>query len=365
MKIGIIGAGPIGCYIGMLLAKDHDVKIFDMKEKIGLPVRCTGLLSKEISHFKIDDKIILNRIENIKVKSKNQYVNFKLKKKELVLCRASFDEQIYNLAKKNNVKFFFNKKFIEFKNNIASFETNKKNELFKIKFDFLIGADGPNSKVRNLINKNKTKNWIAIQSDVINKKDVEKDTFEVYLGEEFKDFFGWKVPVNDELSRVGFASKKRNLEAEKKLKIKNLSGGLIPVYNPNLVVIKNNIALVGDAATHVKATTGGGLIQGLNGALEIYNIINNKNIRNNNQIIKNKNLKLHKTLKLHLLLRNILNEFSDKDYDYLLKLCNQNKIKKIISENDREKPLKMILKIILKEPKFLKYGKYLFNLVKI
>ena len=42
--------------------------------------------------------------------------------------------------------------------------------------------------------------------------------------------------------------------------------GLIPVYNPRQKAQKENILLIGDAAAQVKATTGGGIIQGLTAA---------------------------------------------------------------------------------------------------
>ncbi|MFT4304814.1 MAG: FAD-dependent monooxygenase [Candidatus Woesearchaeota archaeon] len=350
-EIAIIGAGPIGCYTAKLLAeKGFNVTVFEEDKKIGLPIRCTGLLSQKMSFLKIPENIILNELNKVQIHSKNNKIEIKLNRNELVICREKFDNYLYNLAKEKGVKFYLGYKFKKCENNEIIFENG-----FCFKYDYLIGADGPNSEIRKIINPNyvnkKTNNkfWIGVQSDV--NGNFNKNEFQVYLGQEFKDFFGWEVPINNKTARVGFASYKRNKLGENKLCIKNLSGGLIPVYEPNLIVIKNNIALVGDAATHVKATTGGGLIQGLVSSKEIVEKLS----KGNYNTLYNKDLKIHKVFYIHLILRKIFNQFSDKDYDYLLKLCNKEKIKKIIGKSNRENPKKMILNIIYNEPRFLKY----------
>ena len=116
---------------------------------------------------------------------------------------------------------------------------------------------------------------------------------------------------------------------------------------------KNNINLIGDAETQIKATTGGGIITSLKAAHTLCDcIINNKNY--------NKEFKKHsgRELLLHLKIRNILNKFSDKDYDYLLKLMSQEKVKKILKKYDRDTPIPLVLNLLLREPRFLLFSKF-------
>ena len=129
-------------------------------------------------------------------------------------------------------------------------------------------------------------------------------------------------------------------------------GGMIPIYNKNLVVKKGNIMIVGDAATHVKATTGGGIIPGMMGAREIVELLGK-------EIIKNKDLRLDKELRLHYIARMILNRFTNKDYNYLIKLCNKEKVKKILEKESRDKPSKFMFKLLGKEPRLLYFLKNL------
>jgi digeranylgeranylglycerophospholipid reductase len=119
----------------------------------------------------------------------------------------------------------------------------------------------------------------AIQAEVDQIDDIEKNMVEVYLGQKYAPgFFGWIIPKRDESAKVGLATKigdpreylrrlvRKHPVASKKLRKSRIVrvsmhpislGGAIPqTYTDGLLV-------VGDAASQVKPTTGGGLIFGL------------------------------------------------------------------------------------------------------
>ena len=74
------------------------------------------------------------------------------------------------------------------------------------KDDYLIGADGPNSIVRNYVNKkNKIKNWVGVQARA--KLKTSGDVFEAWL-DKTPGFFGWVVPENEKIARIGLAANK-------------------------------------------------------------------------------------------------------------------------------------------------------------
>ena len=80
-----------------------------------------------------------------------------------------------------------------------------------------------------------------------------------------------------------------------------------------------------------------------------HSIINKTNYED--EIIKEK-----RELKMHLRLRKTLNNFSDKNFDGLIKLLDQKRIRKILENNNRDSSIKLITKLAFSEPRLCKYG---------
>jgi flavin-dependent dehydrogenase len=174
--------------------------------------------------------------------------------------------------------------------------------------------------------------------------------YQVFLGKEYGTF-SWIVPECNNISKIGIITKNnkefQNLIKKFDGKILDYPSGPIPIYK-KIKLQKNNIFIVGDAAAQIKNTTGGGIIYGLLSAQCLAKSIIK---RQNYQKLFNKKIK--KSLFLHNLIYKIMKKFKDEDYDKLIKLCKKPKIKSIIEDSDREHPINMITKIILKEPRFL------------
>ncbi len=360
--INIIGAGPAGCYAGYLLAKSgYNVRIFEEHSEIGKPVQCTGLLTDSIFRLlDLDDSVIIYRLNKAKICYAGKC--FETKLSEVVVDRAKFDLFLADKAKKAGCEILLNHQFIGINDGRIIVKELKNNKLKEIEFsenDFLIGADGPNSKVKEIVDKKTRLSYlIGIQARVTTKAD--KGTFAVHL-DKAPGFFAWVVPEGKGIARIGLAAKNKtkdyfdkfiqSLSIQKK-DILEMQGGLIPIYNQNLDVQKDNIYLLGDAAGQVKATTGGGIIPGL---------IASKCLAES--IVKNKNYKallnrrLTNSLRTHLKIRKILDNFTDMDFQRLIKLCNQAKVRNALSKTDRDNPIKLILSILISEPRFLLFLK--------
>jgi len=361
--INIIGAGPAGLYTAYLLAKKgKEVNVFEEHKEIGFPIQCTGITTSHLKKFtEIKKEFLVNKLTTARVCSKNNFIDFKLKNENLVIDRKKFDNYLAKKAKQAGAKIFLNHKYLGYSNNSIMTKNTKENRLKKLKTEILIGADGPLSKVSELINKKNPDFWIGAQARV--KIKAQKNIFEAHLGSIVPNFFAWLVPEKRGIARIGLAAKKNvNTYLKKFLKFKNIKqndvieyqGGLIPIYNPKLKIQNKNIFLIGDAAAQVKATTGGGLIPALSSS-KILNdsIINNKNYEK--EFKKN----AEKDLLVSLKIRKVLNKFSDKNYDYLIKLCENKKIKETIEKHDREFPSRFLMKLLLDEPRFLYFLKHL------
>lgn len=353
--ISIIGGGPAGNYTAYLLAKaGKKVEVFEEHRKTGAPVQCTGLTTSLLSNLvPITKEYLVNKITRTKVYSPNgDFVEIPLKD-NYVVNREFFDTYLANKAMDKGAEYHFGKRFISCKEGKQI--TMQFNDNTEKQTEVLIGADGPSSLVaRSTGLFGKRDFYIGMQARV--KLESEKDLIHFHLGE---DWFGWIVPEDDKFVRLGICAKTDankhftnyiNKVSSKK-DIVEWQSGIIPIYNPKLKTQKDNVYLVGDAATMVKATTHGGIVPHLQAAEELVKAITEN--KNYETLWKKR---IGKELWLSLLMRRTLDKFSAKDYNDLIQMVKREKIKNIITEADRDRPSKMVPKLLFAEPRFLKYS---------
>ena len=363
--ISIIGAGPAGSYLAFLLAKQgKEVSVFEEHEIVGSPVQCTGIITHSIEKFfKLKKEVIAKRLDKVIVISKNRRITVNVD--EIVMWRNKFDQFVAEMAQAAGAKLFVNHQFLGFNGkNSIKIKDKKNNKIKDIKSDIIVGADGPYSTVAKSAGMNsnsKPVNYIGMQAKV--KLNMDTSSFETHFGSDFPNFFGWCVPESEDTVRLGIGCFENTQEHFYKF-LKSRTGkkdvlcwesGLIPLYNPKKIIQKDNVYLIGDAATQVKATTGGGIIPSLKAAQTLSDcIINNKNY---NRVFKKQS---GRELLLHLRIRNLLNKFLDKDYDKLLSLMGKEKVRKILKKYDRDTPIPLVANLLLKEPRFLLFSRMLF-----
>jgi len=354
--IVIIGAGPIGCFLGGLLAKaGKEVSIYEEHGVIGKPVHCTGIVTEELGKIiQLKKEFIVNKIEKVRVFSKNNKIEFPIN--DIVLNRAKFDSYLAKTAKKYGAKIYIDHQFIGIRGNKAVL-ADKNNKIIKVEAEAIIGADGPLSEVAKA-NKmfGKRKFFFGMQARI--KGNYELDCYEAYFGSICPGFFAWILPESKKIARIGVAARtnakeifKRFLDVKgiKEKEIIDFQAGLIPIFNKKITVQRGNVFLVGDAACHVKATTGGGLVPGFKAAKKLANCILHK------KDYKKELKAVNKELALHLKIRQIIDRFSDKDYNKLIKLMKNKKIMRALSKYNRDNPKKIVLKAILAEPSIILY----------
>src|SRR3989344_6033449 len=112
MNIAIIGAGPVGCYCGYLLAKaGHKVEIYEEHKEIGLPIQCTGLLTADFDQFNLPkESFLINTFTEIEVNSPKQRII--IPQKEYLINRHKFDNYLANLARRAGAKIYLNHSFL-------------------------------------------------------------------------------------------------------------------------------------------------------------------------------------------------------------------------------------------------------------
>ena len=137
----------------------------------------------------------------------------------------------------------------------------------------LVGADGALSKIRLMITDEKPSYVLGYQTTIPWREDDH--LVRVDFGPWSDVFFGWAIPLGNGEAHVGIGL---SLDASGNAKqyLKSYlaflgmerynvrgEGRMIPVSKPLKRVAKEDILLVGDAAVHTKASTGGGIHFGL------------------------------------------------------------------------------------------------------
>ena len=349
--IAIIGAGPVGNFAAELLAKKNkEVLVIEEHKKVGEPIQCTGIVTQEIKNIvKVEKETIVNKVKKAKIFSPNKkHIDVKLTKPNLIIDRAKFDKSLAERAKRSGAKFVFGAKYRGGSKKISV--GNKKYNV-----NALIGADGPASSVAKANNMYGNRRFV-VGSQVRAKTKFEHDQVEFWLG---IGEFGWLVPESKGVARIGVVAYRnpaghlnrllKNLG--RKYKILDKQGGLIPLYDSKLNIQKKGVYLIGDSATQVKATTFGGLVPGLMATKILASDMKNYE--------RNVKKKIGRDLRLNLLIRNIMDKFSEKDYNELVEMFSRDKVRKVIETHDRDFPSKFMLKLLLKEPRLVKFGKKL------
>jgi len=350
----IIGGGPVGSYTASLFSKaGYNVSIFEEHNKIGEPVSCTGLVTPAIKRFiKISSDFLVNQTNTIRVHAPNGSC-FEVRKKEIVVDRMAFDQHLADIAQDCGASIHLSHCFVrrEYKKAIVKDKNEKK--LIYLQPKLIIGADGPASTVSQAYGLNSPRTYkVGIQALV--KGSFDSDVYDVFFGKVAPGFFGWIVPETSKLARVGVATAdnakahfSRLLKKTGHGKVLETHAGLIPDYNREAIVKKSMAILVGDAATHVKPTTGGGIVNGFAGAEEL--------VRRawDSRIIRNKNLRIDRNLLLHQLIRKTLDGFSEEDYNTLIRLCSKRNVIDTLERSDREFPLHLLVRLAVREPRLV------------
>ena len=381
MTTTIIGAGPAGCFLARKLAKKGiPVTVVEEHDKVGEPLQCSGLVSGNLLEVvSIPEDLIINHIHRAKFFFGEKEIDFK--GKAFVLDRIGFDRHMYEKAALAGVKFHFNERYVDYayKNKVVS-HTNMRD----IESDFLVGADGPGSSVGKQIG---VFNNVIPAMQVRAKGEFNPDTVELHFGKYAPEFFAWVVPESESVARIGLATRSDITEALKNfLRDKGIKtfidrqAGLIPIdYHEDFVA--DRVALVGDAASQTKSTTGGGLTTGLASAKILAQALLKGYDENS---FDREFLAAHyvdvwkrgigKELKRAYAIRKIMDTFSEKDYLEFSNVLKNEEFRRKLEENVDMEMYSKFLKKSLMTPAALMFGlklwfkhpeltKYLFSLL--
>ena len=366
----IIGGGPVGSYTALHLAKlGVKVTVFEEHPKIGLPSHCAGHLSirslKSMGLYPLPHGIVENtfRSANFYSPAGTKFSIHLSRPVTAALNRASFDQYLAGQAESAGANLFLNsnvQSLILGSGFVKGVKIQRNSgEIEKVYSKITLNAEGISSRLLRQagLKALKPKGLVyAVEAEVENVQDIEYDSVEVYLGKNYAPgLYGWLIPKLDGTAKIGLATNKGNPReflhhlmfrhpvASKQLgkaKIKQIGYHAITLGGPIERAYADGFLAVGDCASQVKPTTGGGVIFGLTCgkiAAEVASeAIKRGDFSSNRLQVYQKRCSdmLNFDFNIMLRLRRFLDSLSDEKLDEMLRVCGKLGVNKSLSNED-------------------------------
>lgn len=292
VDLAVVGCGVGGATAAWAAARTGiSVAVFEEHPRVGEPAHCSGHVG--ILTFKqyvpnLPKRIIENEIKGAVLHSPDgkQLRLYRNNPVTWVLNRVEFDRFNASTAEKAGSEVYTNSRVDGFSRLdsgklVLRISGPKKRE---IACRMIIDASGCAASISKYVGLSEPSNMILVNSaqfSVENLADVDEDFVEIYFGQDYAPgFFGWIIPRRDGSAKVGIAVaaranvrecferfiRKHPIVSSKLRRAKHLTSIVyhpIPVGGARSRTYTDGILTVGDAASQVKPTTGGGIVFGL------------------------------------------------------------------------------------------------------
>jgi len=358
----IIGAGPIGSTFAFHMAEaGYKVGILEKKNKIGVPLQCAGLLGNKIIGLNsVPDEYIINQVRGAYLHSPSDNI-LKVSKSETqayVIDRVGYDNYLTQTAQNAGAELFLQHKVIGVENS-----TGKVSMAKEVQKDFnakiIVDCAGYSSPISRSINKFSEPFQAAQYLLKLKNESLEKDFVDVYVEDTISPGFIWSIPLTKNQCRIGvfgyqdyhFLNRflKDFIESNPKFRESNIIKkyhGKIPVYSSHHRLVEGRTIILGDAASQVKPSTGGGLLIGFQSAKIAANIVIRALETEDYSLLQEYEIQFRnlfeKELKLQLFVQKTFQALKNSDLDLMfdkLKTKNAEELISIYGDMDTQSPL--------------------------
>lgn len=268
----VVGLGPAGAAASYTAAKNGcHVLAIDRKKTVGSPVQCAEFIPLPISRYANYEGILAQPIVGMKSflpSGTYEYTPFP----GLMIDREKFDSNIVDLARICGAEIALGTQLKKFQGNRALLHQPDINNNIEVTFDLLIAADGPHSKVAELLQLLQLK-VVHTRQYTVSLKERYQNT-DIFLSADYPGGYGWLFPKGthanlgvgiDKAFRVNLKDSLDNLhktlvaEDIVGIDVDKRTGGAIPVQGLRSRLVINNCLFVGDAAGLTHPITGAGI----------------------------------------------------------------------------------------------------------
>jgi digeranylgeranylglycerophospholipid reductase len=388
----VVGGGPVGSFTAWKLSKLRvETSVFEEHTEIGVPSHCAGHISirslKNLGLYPLPKGIVENTFSAANFHSPGG-VKFSVRLEKPVTCalnRELFDKYLAMKAKSAGACYRLGSRVHSLTIGtgfVKGVNIEHTSGLESIEAKVVIDAEGISArfvKEAGLAAPRSNGLVYAVEAEVENVGSLEADAVEVFLDKEYAPaFYAWIMPLPNERAKIGLAAKTGNPNdllqklmfnhpvAAKLLKgsqIKKLSFHPITLGGPIAKTYSNGFLAVGDAASQVKPTTGGGVIFGLTCgqiAAETASEAIKRNDMSSGFLRKYQERcdeKLGFDFAVMLRIRKFLDSLSDKKINSILRVCNRLGLGKALKDVDEiDFQGKLLLEMLTKPSAFATFG---------
>jgi digeranylgeranylglycerophospholipid reductase len=276
LKVAVVGGGPAGLVAAReLAASGFEVKVFEEDEVIGRPEHCAGLYSvrglEQIAG--IERRFVLNGIRGA-VFTSVRGRTFELRFPNPVAVVADREELDRYLAEQAVTEGAD----VELGSRVLSVGPGKRGGRSVVvtqegpsEFDAVVVAEGISRRLtRSIFGDPFGRPPLPVVQLLISGHDLDRDKVHVWFERYLDEYFSYAVPVNEELARVGLASRRNVMELARRFLRERFPRSRVLGYythslwleGPSEVGLDGSVVLVGDCAGQTKPLTGGGVVIG-------------------------------------------------------------------------------------------------------
>jgi digeranylgeranylglycerophospholipid reductase len=287
----VVGGGPAGCFSALHAARlGARVTVFEEHGTIGTPVHCTGhvsLAGLERLRLDLPREIFENEIRAASFYSPSGYafsVRFPSPVTS-VINRQLFDQHIAHQATLEGVEIVHDAhvdSFLVEEGSIKGVALRRGQKMGESTSRIVIDAEGVSAALlRSAGFPSLNHRFIVkgVQAEVDHVDGGEDGAVEVFLSKTYAPgFFAWIVPKRDRTAKVGLATAQGDpceylhrlvrhhpIVSQRigRSRIAHTAYHPISLGGPIHRTVYDGLLIVGDAASHIKPTTGGGIVMGL------------------------------------------------------------------------------------------------------
>lgn len=352
----VVGGGPAGAFSALQAAElGSEVTLCEEHDRTGAPSHCTGHVSltgiKRLG-FQLPRGLIENEISSVSFYSPSGH-EFSVRFPASVSCvinRELFDQWLLNRALEAGARVFQRtrvKSLLMREGSVKGVVVRRHGEFHEITSRVVVDAEGVSCslvKQAGLLPADRRLIVKGVHAEVSGVQDLHEGTVEVFLSRSLAHgFFAWIVPRRDGTAKIGLGTENGNPRdclhnfinrhpiASPKLKRSRITCETyhpIPLGGPISRTFHDGLLIVGDAASQVKPTTGGGLVMGLSCAKIAGEVAAQAVQRNNSsgflfEYEKRWKKKIGFEMKMMRWMRLILNRLGERKLDQLIALCTR------------------------------------------